>query len=65
MKYDTYELIISPNWGISRCNVIYCKSKEELLQKYDDTKLGGAGNVYDVIARINGKVIKSKHYKGE
>lgn len=58
-----YELIICPNWGISRAEKIYCRTEEELMNKYRSTALGGKGNVCDVIARINGKVVKAKHLK--
>lgn len=57
-----YTLSISPNWGISRSNVIdYKEDRDSAYKSYEEHQLGGVGGVVAVVLCKNGKRIRGKY----
>ena len=61
-----YQLIIHPNWGYSRANVVdFGDNCAKALEAYSKHELGGVGGVVAVILKLNGKTLKAKRLEEE
>ena len=61
-----YQLIIHPNWGLSRANVVdFGNDYAKALEAYNKQALGGAGNVVAVYLKLNGENLMAKWLKEE
>ena len=56
----TYEVVVNPNWGISR-PIAYTCTQQEAFKRFKACELGGAGNVVSVYLKRNGVIIRARH----